>query len=386
MLPPPTERLIVPLHELLAIEDEIAANVRVLTQRAHGSVTALELLSEVEGLACAHAKALRERLQDLQPPPGEPRDREEITNAYLQAHPASTALRDAYALLQRAIVGYAGMETISHRLGDSWIAADAGTTSHIGRDHAQEYLATAGRIMAVIHDLVIEELEADELFCCCTCPACSLGLCVCAPAGRAIFAEPWMAAKPPVAEHGVGLHIPRPGSAADNILRTGDVVVAVDGERIEALGHFQQALRGGPSPEDERELGELVPVTVQRGGEELTLEVPYRREGHDMNEEECLLPSGQGFYLDQAKNVQRRLRRERPAGSPGTGLAALSVREIQVLRLLGLGATNPMIAEELEIARATVKQHVEHILAKLGLSNRTEAATLAAREGLLEPQ
>ena len=103
----------------------------------------------------------------------------------------------------------------------------------------------------------------------------------------------------------------------------------------------------------------------------------------DENEDECLLPSGQGFYLDQAKNIQRRLRRERPEGSEGVGLGALSAREIQVLYFVGLGATNPMIAEELELSRATVKQHVENILAKLGLSNRTEAAALAARERLL---
>ena len=384
MLPPPIERLIVPLQELLALEEEITAASPSLRERARGFAPAVEVTDEIEALACQHARALRERLQEQAPATPAPCVSEPRENTYTDAHPASTALRDAYALVQRAVIGYSAMAPIAHRARDSWVMADAGTTSHIARDHLQDYVQVAGRVTAIIHDLVIKELEAQGHFCQCTCAACSLGVCVCAVAGRAILAEPWLAAKPPVAEHGIPLHVPRPGSAADAVLQSGDVVVAVDGQHIETLPHLQQALYGGATAADERERGALVPVTVRRGREEITLRIEYRRDGSDLNEDECLLPSGQDFYLDQAKNVQRRLRRSGSDATAGVGLAALSPREIQVVRLLGLGATNPMIAEELEISRPTVARHVQNILAKLGLANRIEAASVAAREGLLD--
>ena len=92
----------------------------------------------------------------------------------------------------------------------------------------------------------------------------------------------------------------------------------------------------------------------------------------------------QGFYLDQARDVKRRLRKQGSASpSNGGDISGLSARELQVLRLVAQGATNPLIADELEISRATVARHVATILGKTGLANRTEAATLASQHGLL---
>ncbi|HMO96338.1 MAG TPA: response regulator transcription factor [Tepidiformaceae bacterium] len=65
-------------------------------------------------------------------------------------------------------------------------------------------------------------------------------------------------------------------------------------------------------------------------------------------------------------------------------LADLSAREREVLVLVAKGMTNREIAAELVISDATARNHVSHILEKLGLSRRTEAATLAARLGLLD--
>jgi DNA-binding CsgD family transcriptional regulator/tetratricopeptide (TPR) repeat protein len=61
----------------------------------------------------------------------------------------------------------------------------------------------------------------------------------------------------------------------------------------------------------------------------------------------------------------------------------LSVREVEVLRLVAAGRTNGEIAEELFITRKTAGVHVTHILDKLGVSNRVEAAMAAARLGIL---
>jgi NarL family two-component system response regulator LiaR len=60
----------------------------------------------------------------------------------------------------------------------------------------------------------------------------------------------------------------------------------------------------------------------------------------------------------------------------------LTAREMDVLRLIAQGLTNQDIAEALVIGVGTVRTHVSHILAKLHLANRTQAALYALREGL----
>ena len=61
---------------------------------------------------------------------------------------------------------------------------------------------------------------------------------------------------------------------------------------------------------------------------------------------------------------------------------ALTRREREVLELIARGRSNKRIAFELGISEKTVKTHVGHVLAKLGVSDRTQAALLAVREGL----
>jgi len=61
----------------------------------------------------------------------------------------------------------------------------------------------------------------------------------------------------------------------------------------------------------------------------------------------------------------------------------LTSRELEVLRLLALGYTNRQIAEELVISLGTVKNHVEHIRAKLGVSDRTQAVVKALEHRII---
>ena len=75
-----------------------------------------------------------------------------------------------------------------------------------------------------------------------------------------------------------------------------------------------------------------------------------------------------------------------PAAGAGPLGSDLTRREREVLELIARGRSNKRIARELEIAEKTVKTHVGHVLAKLGVTDRTQAALLAVREGLVGPR
>jgi DNA-binding NarL/FixJ family response regulator len=62
---------------------------------------------------------------------------------------------------------------------------------------------------------------------------------------------------------------------------------------------------------------------------------------------------------------------------------ALTERERQVLRLVAQGYSNKEIGRDLQIAEDTVKTHVKHILAKLGVQSRTQAVLSAMSQGLV---
>jgi two-component system nitrate/nitrite response regulator NarL len=62
--------------------------------------------------------------------------------------------------------------------------------------------------------------------------------------------------------------------------------------------------------------------------------------------------------------------------------SALTVRELEVLRLVARGRTNPGIAHDLAITEHTAKEHLTNILDKLGLENRVQIATYAVQHGL----
>ncbi|MGH3006407.1 MAG: response regulator [Gaiellaceae bacterium] len=66
-------------------------------------------------------------------------------------------------------------------------------------------------------------------------------------------------------------------------------------------------------------------------------------------------------------------------------LDRLTAREHEVLVLIGNGFPNKRIAQELGLSEKTVKTHVGHVLAKLGVDDRTQAAVLAVRAGLVGP-
>jgi DNA-binding NarL/FixJ family response regulator len=77
-----------------------------------------------------------------------------------------------------------------------------------------------------------------------------------------------------------------------------------------------------------------------------------------------------------------------PSGgsAPGSNVHGLTLREREVLRLLGHGYTNAEISVNLRLSPSTVKSHVQNLLNKIGVRNRVRAAIYAYEIGLLRPE
>jgi DNA-binding NarL/FixJ family response regulator len=84
-----------------------------------------------------------------------------------------------------------------------------------------------------------------------------------------------------------------------------------------------------------------------------------------------------------AKLVQRVRADAAGPGAAASAPPALSPRELEVLRLVAAGRSNPRIAAALFIGEATVKTHLQHVFEKLDVSDRTRAVTRAMELGLI---
>jgi DNA-binding NarL/FixJ family response regulator len=96
--------------------------------------------------------------------------------------------------------------------------------------------------------------------------------------------------------------------------------------------------------------------------------------------------AGGGAWLDPAVTSRvLSVYREAPASPPAApaGLALLTSRELEVLRLIGQGHTNAEIAAALVVGEGTVKTHVNHVFTKLSLRDRAAAVIFAYDHGLV---
>jgi two-component system, NarL family, nitrate/nitrite response regulator NarL len=131
---------------------------------------------------------------------------------------------------------------------------------------------------------------------------------------------------------------------------------------------------------------QAVILTMSDGQEDLAAALRLGVRGYllkDMEPEDVIAAIGRAARgeLVVAPSLMLKLAQMLNAERPGTDrqdlLASLTERERQILEHLARGESNKTIARALEISHDTVKLHVRHILAKLNLSSRVEAAVFA---------
>jgi LuxR family maltose regulon positive regulatory protein len=152
--------------------------------------------------------------------------------------------------------------------------------------------------------------------------------------------------------------------------RTGNVI------ELLALRALALALSGSPA-----EAADVLTEALGLGCQPGYIRV-FADEGAPMAE---LLSRVEGVPADYLARVLAACQRNVPgARRQAQGLVdPLTVRELEVLALLAEGAANQGIADQLVVTLDTVKKHVTHVLAKLGVANRTEAVARARQIGLI---
>jgi DNA-binding NarL/FixJ family response regulator len=112
--------------------------------------------------------------------------------------------------------------------------------------------------------------------------------------------------------------------------------------------------------------------------------VGYLLKDAEADEVVAALHAAQRGEVHLDAQVARELARALRAPRRDQPLDRLTEREREVLRLVAEGLANKAIADRLAISERTARTHVSNLLAKLGLTSRTQAALLAVREGLVE--
>jgi LuxR family maltose regulon positive regulatory protein len=161
------------------------------------------------------------------------------------------------------------------------------------------------------------------------------------------------------------------------------IVFARSGDPAAARRHLEDAVdlfqKGGAPFETARARVELARVLGRLGRLEPAVEEAQRAI-------DDFVQLHAGLELSRARDVLENLRTEKrtaPQPEPVSQRGGLTVRELEVLRLISIGLGNHAIAQRLFISEHTVHRHVANMLTKLNVSSRSAAVAQVARQGVL---
>jgi putative nucleotidyltransferase with HDIG domain len=154
-------------------------------------------------------------------------------------------------------------------------------------------------------------------------------------------------------------------------------IVGQHHERLDGSG-YHRAASGSEIPVEARLLG------VADAFQAMTQERPHRSAlTPEQAAAELEAAAAAGRFDPECVDAVVAAAGQEPTRRGGRWPAALSDREVEVLRLVARGLSNHEVAEALVISRRTAEHHVQHIYAKLGTSTRASAALFAMEHGLL---
>ncbi|WP_331346633.1 two-component system response regulator NarL [Cellvibrio sp. UBA7661] len=132
---------------------------------------------------------------------------------------------------------------------------------------------------------------------------------------------------------------------------------------------------------DEGVTSRIVMLTVSDADEDVLSAISAGADGYllkDMEPEEMLVQVDRALsgkmVLSEAVTQALATAIRNPASKAAVGSDSLTQRELEILKLIAKGLSNKLIARELDISDGTVKVHVKHLLKKLNLRSRVEAA------------
>jgi hypothetical protein len=260
-------RLKTQLTHMLALETAIEQRLEELTPEVSDHAEATALLTGFHTLSRDHRRALETRLNALT---GNELPSSESVAIYASTkppegavYPVSSFLQEIYTLYNQAVIGYVTLGSLSTRASDSPWNGNEGTSGHLAGQHMKSYVGAIQEISRLINDVVLWELDRDGLECQCTCPSCGVGVCLCSAGWRFNLSRAWAEAGPIANEEGIYVQHPKQDSAATQAgLARGDVIMAVEGDRIESVWDMQNAVSNSQP-------GEEIRLTVRRDSGEL---------------------------------------------------------------------------------------------------------------------
>ena len=227
------------LADMIAVErhiEEILSRSQAAVKEHNDAALAIE---RFRAMAKGHRKELEDRLKTLRSA--------SHTTGRKEDGGISEVLCQVYGAVGEAALGYAILRALAHR---SFDREGEGNTRDLVQKHLKDYAKAVDDINKLVSDAVVWELDTTGEECKCQCTTCALGICTCAPMGVGRTNKDWLDTISSGALGAILVTAPRrESSAARAGLRSGDVILAADGQDIHANQELHTAIKNHLSGE-----------------------------------------------------------------------------------------------------------------------------------------